>query len=53
MILLEDILFSSILHVAAPSPIFSRAALCSLTGNILGLKSRGGRCAEDVQTMCG
>ena len=33
--------------------IFSRAVLCSLTGNILGLKSRGGRWADDMHTTCG
>ena len=33
--------------------IFSRAVLCSLTGNILGLKSRGGWCADDAWTTCG
>ena len=32
--------------------VFSRAVLCSLTGNILGLKSHGGWRADDVQTMC-
>ena len=34
-------------------PIFSRAVLCSLTGNILGLKSRGGWHADNARTMCG
>ena len=32
---------------------FLAELFCSLTGNILGLKSRGGRRADGVQMTCG
>ena len=40
-------------HFWQPVLSFLAELFCSLTGNILGLKSHGGRCADNVQMTCG